>query len=299
MNLDLIIANTIPKEWARVHQPVLSSLRSGHIIYKRFNCAEPAGQLVRCPQGCNTDPAADVRGKFVHLFCTTCDMRCVFPLVKTDERTALGKAQLVATEFPAKNLQEYTVFWYPGTVIQSVEYQQPAPERSTLDSNTGGTVQEEQPISSIPTEDDDSQRGPAARSRGRARRSRDRQKTKQRQGHPSSNTANLLELPRTGIKHARSAHLLVAKPTTTLAVPQLTERSSSLPTRHPSVESTSSSIGIKRSFPASPSPIPQATSSHTSAPMSILDIDYLTLETESIPGPSKRRNVGRGRYLKK
>ena len=193
-DLDVIIGNTIDQEWARLHQPVVSTKEEGHILYTRFDTAQPEGKLVCCPYDCKAPIVANKKERNVQFTCTGCKCRATAKLVKSDRETVLGRAGLRKTTFPQEIFKEFTTWWHPPEPVISVEYRQPLPEPPM----PGGSTQETEPTQPIflppdssiyqhgqvihnQGEDERGQGTSSMRGRGRVRRSKDRQKDRRPQ----------------------------------------------------------------------------------------------------------------------
>ena len=98
---EVLIARTIPPNWAGKHLPVLS--RDGrHTLYTSFHATEPGGRVVRCH---NRDCGIEnrvwfVKGNMVKMTCQQCSSTCSFKTPTLDNRTLLGSHGLIAVKYP-------------------------------------------------------------------------------------------------------------------------------------------------------------------------------------------------------
>lgn len=107
-DFDALIAMTIPAEWARIHQPVISTEDGCHTLYTRFQPSHPGGKRVLCGSGCQAPLRAKPRPGVVRITCTKCKSRCSVKLERLDRQTVLGQHDLIRVEWPPV---QYVVGW--------------------------------------------------------------------------------------------------------------------------------------------------------------------------------------------
>ena len=131
-DLDVIIASTIPKGWARVHKPVFSG-HGCHTLYTERRLSEPEGKLVLCPRRCEADvdfKAGKLNGRFT---CRGCGDVCSLPLERSDKSSVLGSRDLVKVAYP--RLVHPLAKWsasVAGENDKPLEPQQPTQRKSLI-----------------------------------------------------------------------------------------------------------------------------------------------------------------------
>ena len=123
---DVLVANTVGRDWARKHMPVLSRHgndptrytvfipgtpgasvpitsrheQDDHILYTPFSLGQPAGRAVLCHLRCGQEVQNKQGNLFVRLICKGCGSWGSIDQFKTDQTTMLGKYGLVAVKYP-------------------------------------------------------------------------------------------------------------------------------------------------------------------------------------------------------
>jgi len=106
---DVLIAKSVPAQWAKIHQPVLSRHGdAGHTLYTKFSLAEPGGKRVVCHRTCDQVIFSRQDGKKVRMKCLGCDSRCVVPVVKSDKESFLGSVNITKVRYPP---EQYPTEW--------------------------------------------------------------------------------------------------------------------------------------------------------------------------------------------
>lgn len=100
-DFDVLIANTIPADWAQVHRPVLSTGPDSHHLYTRLDITEPNGQLIWCSNDCGAENLyTSMSGTDVRVDCKGCNKYCLVPTVKTDSSSILTQRSLIKVKYP-------------------------------------------------------------------------------------------------------------------------------------------------------------------------------------------------------
>lgn len=139
-----LFAKAMDKEWATLHQPVLSqhgnvaarfstyvNMRTeqpvpiapqpgwpdDHILITAFSFGQPAGKLVSCPNHCTQGVNAKLgsTAKAVQLRCFNCKNKGIIDAFKTDPSSTLGRSRLTAVRFPQL---PHTVPWEPPKEVE-------------------------------------------------------------------------------------------------------------------------------------------------------------------------------------
>ena len=99
-DFDLLVGSTMNPKWMRAHQPVVSTVEHGHILYTEFLPSEFEGKLVLCPGRCKVEIEVKVRKDTVKHMCHRCKMRTNTPLIKSDKSTPLGYLGIRKVAYP-------------------------------------------------------------------------------------------------------------------------------------------------------------------------------------------------------
>jgi hypothetical protein len=99
---------TFPAEWAREHQPVVSTPDGEHTLYTRYQASHPGGRPVLCGSGCKAPLRAKPKKTTVRITCRRCRSKCSVPFERLDRRTVLGQYDLIAVTWPPP---QYQVSW--------------------------------------------------------------------------------------------------------------------------------------------------------------------------------------------